>query len=150
MSSRRRAGARLLLAYSALACALPGVWATLAPRAFFRDFPGGPWHFVAPLPPFSGHLVADVGAFYLAFMILFAWAAARPDRALVIPLALGWSAFAVAHLGWHIAHLAPFSDAAAAGEIVSLTSVLAAPPLAAWLLAANGAVPVRRPLRRGG
>jgi hypothetical protein len=139
MSDRRRAVARVLLAYSALGCALPGLWATLAPRSFFRDFPGGPWHFVAPLPPFNAHLVADVGAFYVAFAIVFAWAAARPDRRLVVPLALGWTAFAALHLGWHAAHLTPFSPGAAIAQLASLASVLVAPALAAWLVCAGRA-----------
>ena len=47
------------------------------------------------LPPYNEHLIRDVGGFYLAFALLFAWAALRPSRQLVIPLAAAWSVAAL-------------------------------------------------------
>lgn len=114
---------RLLLAALSAGAAVPGLWALLAPRSFYDDFPGT-GHWVARLPEYSEHLVTDVGAFYLAFALLFAWAAARPSRALVVPLAVAWALFSVAHLAWHAAHLGTFDTANAIAQTVSLVVVL--------------------------
>lgn len=124
---RRQAALRPLLAGLAVAAAVPGAWATLAPRGFFGDFPGpaaGSW--VAELPPFNEHLIRDAGAFYLAFALLFAWAAVRPDRALVVPLAFAWSLFSLLHVGFHIAQLDGFTRGDAIAQTLSLVAVLAA------------------------
>ena len=121
----RRAALRALLAYLAVGAALPGAWATLAPRSFYDDFPGvGAW--VAKLPAYSEHLVTDAGGFYLAFALLFAWAALRPAAALVVPLCAGWAVFSVVHLGWHVAHLDGFGTGDAIAQTAALAGVLAA------------------------
>lgn len=127
---------RALLSALALSAAVPGAWATLAPRSFFRDFPGAGRHWVAELPPFSEHLVTDAGAFYLAFALMFAWAALRPARALVLPLCAGWGLFSALHLGWHLSHLEGFSTADAVAQTASLALVL--------VLAAGAAAAARR------
>jgi hypothetical protein len=141
---------RALLAVLALGAAVPGAWAMLAPRSFYDDFPG-PTSWVSGLPPYNAHLVTDVGAFYLAFTILFAWAALRPDRALVLPLCISWTLFGSAHLVWHVTHLEGFSPADAIGQTASLVLVLAA-TLAAAALALRPASTARAPAggRRGG
>ena len=131
--TRRRRAARGLLAWLAVAAAVPGAWATAAPRSFYADFPGT-GHWVALLPAYSPHLVADVGAFYLAFAGLFAWAAVRAERALVVPLCTAWAGFSVLHLAWHAAHLGAFGAADAAAELASLAAVVAAPAAVVWLL----------------
>lgn len=118
---------RLLLAALAFSAAVPGAWATLAPRGFFAGFPGpgaGAW--VAELPPFNAHLTSDVGAFYLAFAALFAWAAARPHPALVVPLAASWVLFSAVHLLFHVTHLDGFAAGDAIAQTTSLVVVLAA------------------------
>jgi hypothetical protein len=136
----RPAAVRALLAFLALGAAVPGVWAVLAPRGFYDDFPGT-GHWVARLPAYSAHLTTDVGAFYLAFALLFAWAAARPERALVVPLCAAWALFSVLHLGWHAAHLDAFGTGDAVAEVASLAIVLAAPAaVIALLRPARGAV----------
>ena len=114
---------RLLLAALAGGAAVPGLWALLAPRSFYEDFPGT-GHWVARLPEYSEHLVTDVGAFYLAFALLFAWAAARPSRALVVPVSVAWGLFSVPHLVWHSAHLGTFDTGNAIAQTASLVVVL--------------------------
>ena len=126
------AGLRAILAALAAGAALPGAWATFAPRSFYEHFPGvSAW--VAPLGPYSGHLVGDVGAFYVAFAVLFAWAAWRPAGELVLPLCAAWALFSVLHLAWHAAHTAPFSATDAAAMLGSLALVLLLPGAAAIL-----------------
>ncbi|HEX2040287.1 MAG TPA: hypothetical protein VHF47_11220 [Acidimicrobiales bacterium] len=91
------------LAYLALGAASVGVWATPAPRSWFDDFPGGPaGEWAAALPPYNEHLVRDVGALYLGFTVLFAWALWRPARSLVVPLAVAWIVAQVPHLVFHV------------------------------------------------
>jgi hypothetical protein len=78
--------ARLALGFLFFASATIGLTAALAPRTFYDDFPFLA-HWVELLPPYNEHLVTDVGGLYLAFALLFAWAARKPDRALVLPSA---------------------------------------------------------------
>jgi hypothetical protein len=78
------------------------------------------------LPGYSPHLVADVGAFYLAFALLFAWAAWRPARELVVPLGIAFGLFSALHLGWHLTHLEGFSSFDAVAQTISLAAVLVA------------------------
>ena len=117
---------RALLAALAVTAALPGAWATFAPRSFYDDFPGGGRHWVAELPAYSQHLVTDVGAFYLGFALLLAWAAWRPSRELVVPVCTAFALFSALHLAWHSAHLDGFATADAVLQTGSLAAVLAA------------------------
>ena len=115
---------RALLAALGASAALPGLWATFAPHSFYDRFPG-PWSWVAELPAYSPHLVTDVGAFYLAFALLFAWAALRPSRELVVPLACAWGLFSVLHLTFHVLHLDGFGVVDGVAQTASLVAVLA-------------------------
>ena len=126
---------RALLAALAVTAALPGAWATLAPRSFYDDFPGGGRHWVAELPAYSQHLVTDVGAFYLGFALLLAWAAWRPSRELVVPVCTAFALFSALHLAWHSAHLDGFA---------AVDAVLQTGSLAAVLVASLGAVVLAR------
>lgn len=104
---------------------MPGGWAALAPRSFYADFPGAGRHWVDRLGAYSEHLVTDVGAFYLAFTLLFAWAALRPARALVVPLTIAWAVFSTLHLVFHARHLEGFPASDAVAQTASLALVLA-------------------------
>ena len=108
--STRRAGATggstwsadaALLAALAVSAAYPGRLGALAPRSFFDEFPGAGRHWTAALPAYSEHLVTDVGAFYLGFALLLAWAAWRPSRELVVPVCSAFALFSALHLAWH-------------------------------------------------
>jgi hypothetical protein len=124
---------RALLAALSLSAAFPGLWATLAPSSFYDDFPGAGHHWTAALPGYSPHLISDVGAFYLAFALLFAWAAARPSRQLVVPVSVAFATFSAIHLGWHVTNLGGLSTTDAAAQTVSLAAVLVASVAAAAL-----------------
>ncbi len=120
---------RVTLAYLALAAAVPGVLATIAPSAFYDGFPfGRAW--VQMLPPYNEHLIRDVGNYKLAFAVLFAWAAWRPSRELVVPVAAAWSVAALLHAGYHARHLDGFGAADAIALMALLVAVLALPVLA--------------------
>ena len=120
---------RVTLACLALSAAVPGLQATISPTAFYDGFPfGRAW--VQLLPPYNEHLIRDVGGFYLAFAILFAWAALRPSRELVVPLAAAWSVAALLHAVYHALHLDGFGAADAVAQTAGLVAVLALPVLA--------------------
>jgi hypothetical protein len=129
MSTRPMTPLRVALGAVAASNLLIGALAALAPRAFYDDFPfGASW--VDELPPYNQHLTTDAGAFYLGFGVLFAWAAWRPQRALVVPLALAWSLTAAIHLLYHVTHLDGFTIADAIAQTVGLAVVLALPLVA--------------------
>jgi len=128
----RAAGvARAALAVLALSALSVGLPATLAPHAFYSDFPFLA-HWVDRIPPYNEHLVTDVGGLYLGFALMFAWAAWRPHPALVRPLCVAWLLAAALHLGFHATHLDNFDTADAIAELVSLAFLLIPPPLAIW------------------
>jgi hypothetical protein len=119
-------GLRVALGLLALNAAAVGVPAAFVPRRFYDDFPFlASW--VDLLPPYNAHLVTDVGEFYLAFAILFAWAAARPARELVIPLCVAWAVAAALHLRFHVTHLGGFGTADAIAQTASLALVVVLP-----------------------
>jgi hypothetical protein len=112
---------RVTLACLAFSAAVPGLQATISPSSFYDGFPfGRAW--VQMLPPFNERLIRDVGNYKLAFATLFAWAAWRPSRELVVPLASAWSVAALLHAVYHALHL----DGFGAGDAIALTAVLAA------------------------
>ncbi len=130
--------ARLALAYLCLTAALIGLTATLAPRAFYDDFPFIA-HWVDLLPPYNEHLVTDVGGLYLGFAVLFAWSAWSLERVLLRAVCFAWLLAAALHLIFHVRHLNGFGTGDAVAEIVSLALLLGAPLLALW-----AAAPARR------
>ena len=120
---------RLSLAFVALSALLPGLEGTLGPSSFYASFPvGRGW--VELLPPYNEHLIRDVGGFYLAFAILFAWAAVTLAAALVVPLCVAWSVAAVLHAIFHVTHLDGFSTGDAIAQTTGLVAVIALPVLA--------------------
>jgi len=123
--------ARAALGFLFLATVAIGLTAALVPRTFYDDFPfAAQW--VALLPPYNEHLVTDVGGLYLGFAVLFAWAAWTLDRTLVCAVSVAWLLAATLHLVFHAGHLEGFGTADAIAELVTLTLLLAPPPLAVW------------------
>ena len=117
---------RALLAALAVSAAFPGAWATFAPQSFYDDFPGAGRHWTAALPGYSEHLVTDVGAFYLGFALLLAWAAWRRSGELVVPVCSAFALFSALHLVWHIGHLDGLETVDQVLQTASLAAVLAA------------------------
>jgi hypothetical protein len=117
---------RATLAMLAGYAAVLGALATIVPRTFYDDFPFfASW--VDKLPPYNAHLMTDTGSFYLAFALLFAWAAARPTRELVVPLCVAWALAAAIHLLFHATHLGGFGAVDATAELVGLASLVVLP-----------------------
>jgi hypothetical protein len=100
---------------------VPGVWAYFFPRSFYSDVPT-----VSADPPFSQHLMTDVGAFFVAQAVVMAGAAIVMEYRLVRVALAGYITFAGLHLAFHARHLAgmPRADAIALVILLLLEVVI--------------------------
>jgi len=107
MTTHARArAARIGLAYLAVNAAFLGLWATLAPRSFYDDFPGAGHHWVAVDGPYNHHLVSDVGALFVALAVVTVVAAVSLTPILVRTTAVAWVVSAGPHFLYHLGHRA--------------------------------------------
>jgi hypothetical protein len=101
---------RVGLAIIAVSPAWVGIWATVAPRSFYDDFPGtSSW--VAPLGPYDEHLVRDVGAFELGLLVVLLFAIVTLDRRVVQAALLAAIVSGLPHLIYHLTATGPLSTA---------------------------------------
>lgn len=98
-----------------------GLQAAFAPRSFFDEFPLGRGWISAGDASYDEHLVRDVGALFLALIVVTLWCAWR--REAMAAVAVAWLVQGVLHLGYHIGHLDGLSGADKAGLVVSLALV---------------------------
>lgn len=127
-AGRRLTGVRANLVLLGVGQGFAAVWALIAPRSFFDDFPIPGAHWVSALPPFNEHLVRDYGASFLAISVLAFIAAWLADLRLIRVTLVVWTIAALPHLIFHLAH----SDEPAGGRgVASLVT-----------LALNAAVPL--------
>jgi hypothetical protein len=108
------------MAVLALTPALVGIWATVAPRGFYDDFPGAGHSWVSAVGAYDEHLVRDVGALYLGSLVLLAFAWAWLDRRLVQAALVSYAVAALPHLVYHLTALDNFSAGDAVAEIAGL------------------------------
>ncbi|MCI0346356.1 MAG: hypothetical protein L0221_13085 [Chloroflexi bacterium] len=110
---------------------LIGLWAAFAPRSFYDDFPGGGRSWVSPDGPYNEHLVRDFGALNLALSVLTIAAAVMLVRSLAVTAALGWLAYSIPHLVYHLRHLDVYETS---DQIANVTALALAPVLAIAVL----------------
>ncbi|HEX5095297.1 MAG TPA: hypothetical protein VFX21_04760 [Acidimicrobiia bacterium] len=122
---------RVGLAVLAVQAAMLGVWAGLAPRSFYDDFPGLGRHWVSIDGPYNEHLVRDVGWLNLALLVVTVWALVTLARSLVIATLVAWLVADLPHLVYHAANLDGLSSSDGTAEIISLAL---GPAIAAALL----------------
>lgn len=121
-----RAATRLVLGILAAVQATDGLYALLAPRSFYDDFPvGRGW--VEALPAYSEHLVRDVGALFLATAVVLAAAAIWLERRLVLVALVSFLVFSVPHTIYHLFNLEGISTGDAIAEAVLLILTVLAP-----------------------
>jgi len=126
-------GLRVVLLMLAGSAGYVGGWALLAPGSFFTSFPGLGRRWLVVDGPFNEHLVRDVGALYLALLVLTAAAVRRPERALVRLVGTAWLVFSVPHLIYHAAHLRIHDAADRLANLASLGgTVLLAAAVCLW------------------
>lgn len=93
---------RIGLGYLALASIQIGVWALIAPRSFYDDFPGLGRAWVSVDGPYNEHLIRDVGALNLALASVLILAAVRLTPTLVVAAGLASLVWGVPHLLYHV------------------------------------------------
>ena len=92
-----------------------GLVQLFAPKAFYDDFP---W--VSLLPPYNEHLMRDVGALTLAYVLVLTAAAVWPERRLVQVALAANLVWTVPHFLFHTTHLGHYSTGAAIVQTVLL------------------------------
>jgi len=97
------------------------VQATFFPRSFFDDFPLGRSWIALTEGVYSEHLVRDVGALFLALVIVSVWAWWEP--ALCLPLAVAWLVQGTLHFVYHVGHLDHFDGFDSVAMLFSLVTV---------------------------
>jgi hypothetical protein len=130
---------RVLLVMMAATSGLIGVWALLAPRSFYDDFPGGGRSWVSADGPYNEHLVRDVGGLQLALTIVVVVAAVTLGTVIVRTAAVATLAFAIPHLAYHSAHTDLYDTSDAVASIVSL-AIGAVIPIVVLVLTSPAAV----------
>ena len=99
---RYETAARFALGYLAVTSAVLGLWAVLAPKSLFDDFPGLGRAWLATDGPYNEHLVRDVGALNLALAVLLAVALVTLTRHMVRTAAAASVAWGLPHLIYHV------------------------------------------------
>ncbi len=111
---------RVTLGYLAVSGLFVGVWASLAPRSFFSDFPGLGHVWAGADGRYNEHLVRDVGDLNLALVVVTIAATIWFSRSLAIAAATAWIVYSVPHLAYHAFNLDAVSSGDQAAEIVAL------------------------------
>ena len=146
--SRVRTG-RAVLVLLALVATEVGAWAQLAPRSFWRTFPGFGHHWLPPLGPYNEHAMRDFGGLNLALAAVTLVAAVTVGRAAVAAAVLAWELYSVPHLAFHLAHLSPYSSTDAAANIASLAATVVLPVVGFALVRGAWGDPGLADTRRG-
>ena len=118
---------RVLLIVIAFGNGLVGLWASLAPRSFYDDFPGAGRHWVSLDGPFNEHLVRDVGTLNLALAAVVIAALLRPTRYLVQVVTGAVLINSLPHVLYHATHLDPYDTGDKVALVGSLSLAVLAP-----------------------
>jgi hypothetical protein len=120
-SARSAVGARIALLLVGAAQAEVGIWGLIAPKSFFRQFPGGGHHWVSELGVYNEHLVRDYAATELGFAVLLIAAAIWFERRLVLTAGAAFLVATIPHFAYHLTTTGSFStpdNAASLGSFV--------------------------------
>ena len=122
-----RTVSRVILALLSASALVLGLWATIGPRQFYDDFPGGGRHWVAIDGPYNEHLVRDFGALNLALAFVLIVALVHMTPVLVRTAAIASLLFAVPHFVYHARHLDVFSSSDKVANMVALGLAIGGP-----------------------
>jgi hypothetical protein len=111
-----------------------GLWALLAPRSFYDDFPlpGRDW--VSTLGPYNEHLVRDYGALNLAMAVLLLATGVLLERRLVQVALITWLVFEVPHFAFHVGQTHHFSAGSNLAQLGGLALLIVLPLVLLFLL----------------
>ncbi len=127
-TARTAGWVRAGLVYLTVSFLAVGLWATLHPRSFFDDFPGGGRRWVAGDGPYNAHLVGDTGVGFLAVGLVLLLATLWMDKRVVQAALLAAIVHGVPHLLFHLRHpneTLSGVDAVASNGSLALGSILA-------------------------
>jgi hypothetical protein len=122
-----RTVSRVILALLSASALVLGLWASLGPRQFYEDFPGGGRHWVAIDGPYNEHLVRDFGALNLALAFVLIVALVHMTPVLVRTAAIASLLFGVPHFVYHARHLDVFSSSDKVANMVALGLAIGGP-----------------------
>lgn len=108
---------RIGLIVLVLSSAPLGLWATLAPRSFYDDFPGMGSHWIRDDGPYNHHLITDFGSLNLALTVVTVAALIWMTRQLIGIAAVAWLGYGIPHFVYHAGHLDPFDTADKVGQL---------------------------------
>lgn len=128
--------ARIGLGYLAVNALVLGLWAPIAPRSFYDEFPGLGRVWVAVDGPYNEHLVRDLGALNLALAVVLIAAFVVLSRQLVNVAAGAALAWGLPHFIYHAQHTEPLSTG---DNILNLSALAVASlyPLGLFYLSAR-------------
>jgi hypothetical protein len=104
-----------------------GIWALVAPRSFYDDFPAGRGGWVSTLGPYNEHMTIDYGALSLALVSVLVVAAVVLERRLVLVAAGAYLVWSVPHFAYHMITLDKYGTGDAIGNAVTLLVTVALP-----------------------
>lgn len=108
------------LVFLAVVQGLAGLVQLFAPRFFYEDIPTSATPWVSLLPPYNEHLMRDVGALTLAYVLVLAAAAIWLEPRLVQVALAANLVFTVPHFVFHATHLDHYPLGSAIGQTVAL------------------------------
>jgi hypothetical protein len=135
---------RIILALLGVTAIELGVWATVSPRAFYENFPGGGRHWVSLDGPYNEHLVRDFGGLNLALALVTLAALVKFTPTLVRLAAGAWLVWSVPHFVYHARHLDVLETGDKVANMVTLGLTLAAPALLLLFQSTSKVPPARQ------
>lgn len=115
------------LIFLAVAQGAAGLVQLFAPSFFYDDFPTSATPWVSLLPPYNEHLLRDVGALTLAYVLVLAAAAIWPEPKLVRVALMANLMFTVPHFVFHATHLDHYPTGSAIAQTVTLAFAVLLP-----------------------
>lgn len=115
------------LIFLAVAQGATGLVQLFAPKFFYDDFPTSATPWVSLLPPYNEHLMRDVGALTLAYVLVLAAAAIWPEPKLVRVALVANLVFAVPHFLFHATHLDHYPTGSAVAQTIALALAVLVP-----------------------
>lgn len=109
---------------------LAGLQAAFLPESFFTDFPMARGWIEADGGTYDEHLVRDVGALFLALIVVTVWSIPRLE--VRRPVAAAWLLQGLLHLSYHVGHLDGFEGIDKVGMAGSLVTIPMLALVALW------------------
>jgi hypothetical protein len=115
------------LVFLAVTQGAAGLIQLFTPKFFYDDFPTAATPWVSLLPPYNEHLMRDVGALTLAYVLVLTTAAIWPEPKLIRVALAANLMFTVPHFIFHATHLDHYPTGSAIGQTITLALAVLIP-----------------------